>query len=99
MVTSATKQVLAIIVSFSGTEGLERWAQRMAALLTQHAAGQKRGNSNHSVKNEYCFAAIRRADPLPFFAECFLKPYDSSGLLWARMLLVALDSSVWKTKN
>ena len=40
MVTSATKQVLAIIVSFSGTEGLERWAQRMAALLTQHAAGQ-----------------------------------------------------------
>src|SRR5713226_9063677 len=40
MVTGATKQVLAIIVSFSGTEGLERWAQRMAALLTQHAAGQ-----------------------------------------------------------
>src|SRR5467141_5403177 len=40
MVTAATKQVLAIIVSFSGTEGLERWAQRMAALLTQHAAGQ-----------------------------------------------------------
>src|SRR6267143_1806351 len=40
MVTSATKQVLAIIVSFSGTEGLERCAQRMAALLTQHATGQ-----------------------------------------------------------
>src|SRR6266436_3109243 len=40
MVTAATKEVLAIIVSFSGTEGLERWAQRMAALLTQHAAGQ-----------------------------------------------------------
>jgi len=40
MVTGATKHVLAIIVSFSGTEGLERWAQRMSALLTQHAAGQ-----------------------------------------------------------
>src|SRR5437879_4268185 len=40
MVTAATKQVLAIIISFSGTEGLERWAKRMAALLTQHAAGQ-----------------------------------------------------------
>src|SRR5467141_2026856 len=40
MVTAATKEVLAVIVSFSGTEGLERWAQRMSALLTQHAAGQ-----------------------------------------------------------
>jgi DNA/RNA-binding domain of Phe-tRNA-synthetase-like protein len=40
MVTSATKQVLAIIISFGGTKGLERWAQRMSALLTQHAAGQ-----------------------------------------------------------
>src|SRR5438132_6062132 len=40
MVTAATKQVLAVSISFSGTEGLERWAQRMAALLTQHAAGQ-----------------------------------------------------------
>src|SRR3989475_4101424 len=40
MVTGATKQVLAVLISFSGTEGLERWAQRMSALLTQHAAGQ-----------------------------------------------------------
>jgi hypothetical protein len=32
--------VLAILISFGGTEGLERWAQRMSALLTQHAAGQ-----------------------------------------------------------
>jgi len=40
MVTDATKHVLAVIISFGGTEGLERWAQRMAALLTQHAAGQ-----------------------------------------------------------
>jgi DNA/RNA-binding domain of Phe-tRNA-synthetase-like protein len=39
MVTAATKQVLAIIISFGGAEGLDRWAQRMSALLTQHAAG------------------------------------------------------------
>ena len=40
MVTAATKQVLGIIVSFGGAEGLERWAQRMSALLRQHAAAQ-----------------------------------------------------------
>ncbi len=40
MVTAATKEVLAVIVSFGGTEGLERWAQRMSALLMRHAAGQ-----------------------------------------------------------
>jgi DNA/RNA-binding domain of Phe-tRNA-synthetase-like protein len=39
MVTSATQQVLAVIVSFGGAEGLERWAQRMSTLLTQYAAG------------------------------------------------------------
>ncbi len=40
MVTAATKQVLGILISFGGAEGLERWAQRMSALLTQHAAAQ-----------------------------------------------------------
>ncbi|GAC1628334.1 MAG: phenylalanine--tRNA ligase beta subunit-related protein [Candidatus Acidiferrum sp.] len=40
MVTSATTQVLGILVSFGGTEGLERWAQRLSALLAEHAAGQ-----------------------------------------------------------
>jgi DNA/RNA-binding domain of Phe-tRNA-synthetase-like protein len=40
MVTGTTKHVLAIIISFGGTEGLERWAQRTSALLVQHAAGQ-----------------------------------------------------------
>jgi len=40
MVTNATNQVLAVIISFGGAEGLDRWAQRMSALLTQHAAGQ-----------------------------------------------------------
>ena len=40
MVTSATKEVLAIIISFGGMEGLERSAQRLSALLTQHAAAQ-----------------------------------------------------------
>ena len=40
MVTAATKEVLAVIVSFGGAENLERWTQRMSTLLTQHAAGQ-----------------------------------------------------------
>jgi DNA/RNA-binding domain of Phe-tRNA-synthetase-like protein len=40
MVTNATKHVLAVIISFGGAEGLERWAQRMSTLLTQHAAGR-----------------------------------------------------------
>src|SRR5229473_7475379 len=40
MVTAATKEILAVIVSFGGTEGLDRWAQRMSALLMRHAAGQ-----------------------------------------------------------
>lgn len=39
MVTNATTQVLAILVSFGGADGLERWAQRLSALLTEHAAG------------------------------------------------------------
>ncbi len=41
MVTGETKQVLAVIISFGGAEGLERWAERMSALLTQHAAGRE----------------------------------------------------------
>ena len=40
MVTAETKEILAVIISFTGPEGLERWAQRMSALLTQHAAAQ-----------------------------------------------------------
>src|SRR5436309_6692352 len=40
MVTGATKQVLAVIISFAGPEGLGRWAQRMSDLLKQHAAAQ-----------------------------------------------------------
>jgi len=41
MVTEATKQILAVIISFGGAEGLERWAQRMSTLLTQHTAAQE----------------------------------------------------------
>ena len=41
MVTAETKEILAVIVSFGGTENLERWTQRMSTLLTQHAAGQE----------------------------------------------------------
>jgi len=39
MVTAATKEVLAVIVSFGGSENLERWTQRLGALLQQYAAG------------------------------------------------------------
>jgi DNA/RNA-binding domain of Phe-tRNA-synthetase-like protein len=39
MVTSATKQVLGIIVSFGGAVGLERWGHRMRELLQEHCAG------------------------------------------------------------
>jgi len=41
MVTSETKQVLAIIISFGGKEGLERWTQRMVELFQHFAAGQE----------------------------------------------------------
>jgi DNA/RNA-binding domain of Phe-tRNA-synthetase-like protein len=39
MVTEQTKRVLAIIVSFAGAEGLEKWGQRLAGLLVEHATG------------------------------------------------------------
>jgi len=41
MVTLATKQVVAILISFGGADGLERWAQRMSELLGPSAAAQK----------------------------------------------------------
>lgn len=40
MVTSQTSEILAITVSFDGPEILDRWTQRMSALLAQFAAGQ-----------------------------------------------------------
>lgn len=40
MVTSGTTQVLAVIISFGGKEGLERWTERMAELFRRHAHGQ-----------------------------------------------------------
>jgi DNA/RNA-binding domain of Phe-tRNA-synthetase-like protein len=40
MVTPETTQVLAVIVSFGGADGLERWAQRMLTLFTQYAAAK-----------------------------------------------------------
>ena len=39
MVRAATKEVLAVIVSFGGSENLDRWTQRLAALLQQYASG------------------------------------------------------------
>jgi DNA/RNA-binding domain of Phe-tRNA-synthetase-like protein len=41
MVTAETTQILAVIVSFAGPENLERWTQRMSALLTQYASGKE----------------------------------------------------------
>jgi DNA/RNA-binding domain of Phe-tRNA-synthetase-like protein len=40
MVTSKTEGILAVVVSFGGPEGLDRWTQRMSALLVQYAAAQ-----------------------------------------------------------
>jgi len=40
MVTLATRQVIAIIISFGGGETLPRWGQQMAELLQKHASGQ-----------------------------------------------------------
>ena len=40
MVTAKTKEILAIIISFGGPEPLDRWTQRLAALLGQHATAQ-----------------------------------------------------------
>jgi len=39
MVTSETKKVLAVIISFGGKEGLDRWTQRMSELFVKYAAG------------------------------------------------------------
>jgi DNA/RNA-binding domain of Phe-tRNA-synthetase-like protein len=39
MVTHETRNVLALIVSFSGPDGLERWMQRLSDLLQRHASG------------------------------------------------------------
>src|SRR5229473_1262082 len=41
MVTTETKQVLAIIISFGGKERLDRWTQRMSELFQRFAAGQE----------------------------------------------------------
>ena len=41
MVTSETKQVLAIIISFGGKEGLERWNQRMVSLVEQYVSAKE----------------------------------------------------------
>ena len=40
MVTQATKRVVAIVISFGGTDGLAARAERLSALLKEHAAGR-----------------------------------------------------------
>jgi DNA/RNA-binding domain of Phe-tRNA-synthetase-like protein len=39
MVTNETRSVLAIMISFGGNEGLDRWTQRMSELLAVHCSG------------------------------------------------------------
>jgi DNA/RNA-binding domain of Phe-tRNA-synthetase-like protein len=43
MVTLATKQVIAIVISFGGADGLEQWARRMSELLGPYAGAQNTG--------------------------------------------------------
>jgi DNA/RNA-binding domain of Phe-tRNA-synthetase-like protein len=40
MVTEATKQVIAIIISFGGADGLGRWVEKMSELLKGFASGK-----------------------------------------------------------
>ena len=39
MVTAGTKKVIAVIISFGGAEGLERWVERLGALFAQYSSG------------------------------------------------------------
>jgi DNA/RNA-binding domain of Phe-tRNA-synthetase-like protein len=41
MVTDATKQVIAIVISFGGSQGLMAWSEKMSELLKEHATAQK----------------------------------------------------------
>ena len=43
MVTPQTTGILAIVVSFFGPEGLDRWTQRMSDLLAEYASAQNVG--------------------------------------------------------
>jgi DNA/RNA-binding domain of Phe-tRNA-synthetase-like protein len=39
MVTTETKRVVAVVISFGGREGLERWTQRLSDLFQRYASG------------------------------------------------------------
>ena len=39
MVTAETKRVAAVVISFGGRDGLERWTQRLSDLFQRYAAG------------------------------------------------------------
>src|SRR5205807_9240040 len=45
------------------------------------------------------FSAFPAFPALPTFAECFLKPRQSSGLLGAKLSRVAVESNACKTEN
>ena len=38
MVTSETRNVVAVIISFGGKDGLDRWTQRMSELFARYAS-------------------------------------------------------------
>ena len=42
MVTSETRNVLAVIISFGGKEGLDHWTQRLSQLFALYASGRER---------------------------------------------------------
>ena len=39
MVTTETKRVVAVVISFGGRDGLERWTQRLSDLFQRYASG------------------------------------------------------------
>jgi DNA/RNA-binding domain of Phe-tRNA-synthetase-like protein len=39
MVTTETNRVVAVVISFGGTDGLERWTQRLSDLFQRYASG------------------------------------------------------------
>jgi DNA/RNA-binding domain of Phe-tRNA-synthetase-like protein len=52
MVTLATNRIVAIIVSFAGSQALPAWMDRMASLLTEHASTQALENQVVAQKVE-----------------------------------------------
>src|SRR5260370_35234266 len=54
-----------------------------------------KSSSNESV----LLGRVSALQSSPTFPECFLKPRQSSGLLWARLFPGVLDSNDWKLRT